>query len=166
MDYAFKEIRGKFIEIYQDDLTVFSKDISDHISHLRQFFEGCREFGISLNPAKSIFGVSEGKLLGHIITRDGVKIDPQRVEAIKQVTLPQTKKALQSFLGQINFIRRFIQNLAEVIKPILKLLKKDAKFEWTDDGRRAFKAIKEAITKSPVLVSPNYAKDFQLFSFA
>ena len=126
MDYAFKGIRGKFIEIYQDDLTVFSKDTSDHISHLKQVFERCRKFGISLNPAKSIFGVSEGKLLGHIITKDGVKVDPQRVEAIKQVPLPQTKKALQSFLGQINFIRRFIPNLAEVIKPILKLLKKDA----------------------------------------
>ena len=68
MDYAFKGIRGKFIEIYQDDLTVFSKDTLDHVSHLKPVFERCREFGISLNLAKSIFGVSEGKLLGHIIT--------------------------------------------------------------------------------------------------
>lgn len=166
MDYAFKGIRGKFIEIYQDDLTVFSKDTLDHVSHLKQVFERCREFGISLNPAKSAFGVSEGKLLGHIITKDGVKVDPQRVEAIKQVSLPQTKKALQSFLGQINVIRRFIPNLVEVIKPILKVLKKDVKFEWSDDGRKAFKAIKEAIVKSLVLVSPNYAKEFQFFSFA
>ena len=88
------------------------------------------------------------------------------MEAIKQVPLPQTKKAFQSFLGQINFIRRFIPNLVEVIKPILKLLKKDAKFEWTDDGRRAFKTIKEAIAKSPVLISPYYAKDLEIFSFA
>ena len=141
---------------------MFSKDTLDHVSHLKQVFERCREFGISLNPAKSVFGVSEGKLLGHIITKDGVKVDPQRVEAIKQVPLPQIKKALQSFLGQINFIRRFIPNFAEVIKPILKLLKKDVKFEWSDEGRKAFKVIKDAIAKSPVLDSPNYAKDSNL----
>ena len=88
------------------------------------------------------------------------------MEAIKQVPLPQTKKYLQSFLGHINFIRRFIPNLVEVIKPILKLLKKDAKFEWSEEGRKAFKTIKEAIAKSLVLVSPNYAKEFRFFSFA
>ena len=56
--------------------------------------------------------------------------------------------------------------MAKVIKPILKLIKKDAKFEWSDEGRKAFKVIKDAIAKSPVLVSPNYAKEFQFFSFA
>jgi ribonuclease HI/transposase InsO family protein len=166
MDYAFHELMGKIIEIYQDDLTVFSKERDDHISHLRQVFERCRKYGISLNPAKSILGVDEGKLLGHIITKDGVKMDPERVQAIQQVPLPQTKKALQSFLGQINFVRRFIPNLAETLKPLQKLLKKDVKFEWTEEGRRAFKSVKDAIGKSPVLISPNYAKDFQIFSFA
>lgn len=165
MDYAFKEIRGKFIEIYQDDVTMFSKDRSNHTNHLKQVFERCRKFGISLNPAKSVFGVDEGKLLGHIIAKDGVKVDPKRVEAIKQDPLPQTKKALQSFLGQINFVRRFIPNLAETIKPTLKLLKKDVKFEWTDEGRKAFKSIKDTIARSPVLISPSYSKDSQIFSF-
>jgi hypothetical protein len=104
--------------------------------------------------------------LGHIITKDGVKMDPERVQAIQQVPLPKTKKALQSFLGQINFVRRFIPNLAETLKPLQKLLKKDVKFEWTEEGRRAFKSVKDAIGKSHVLISPNYAKDFQIFSFA
>jgi hypothetical protein len=135
MDFAFHKLMGKIIKIYQDDLIVFSKERFDHISHLRQVFERCRKYGISLNPAKSILGVDEGKLLGHIITKDGVKMDPERVQAIQQVPLPQTKKALQSFLGQINFVRRFIPNLAETLKPIQRLLKKDVKFEWTKEGR-------------------------------
>ena len=88
MEFSFKEIVGKIIEIYQDDLTIFSKEISDHISHLRQVFIRCRKYGISLNPAKSIFGVDEGKLLGHIISKDGVKVDPKGVEAIKKLPLP------------------------------------------------------------------------------
>ena len=80
---AFKELIGKVFEIYQDDLTIFSKERSDHISHLWQVFIRCRKYGISLNPTKSIFGVDQGKLLGHIISKDGVKIDSERVEAIK-----------------------------------------------------------------------------------
>ena len=118
MDYAFNELIGKIIEIYQDDLTVFSKERWDHIGHLRILFERCRKFGISLNPAKSVLGIDEGKLLGHIISKDGVKIDLEREEALKKVPLPQNKKALQSFNGQINFIRRFIRNLVELMKPM------------------------------------------------
>jgi hypothetical protein len=71
MDYAFRGLIGKIIEIYQDDLTLFSKDGKSHIGHLKQVFEICREYGISLNPATSVFGVTEGKLLGHIIYRVG-----------------------------------------------------------------------------------------------
>jgi hypothetical protein len=166
MDYAFRGLIGKLIEIYQDDLTVFSKDGKTHIDHLRQVLDRCREFGISLNPAKSVFGVTEGKLLGHIITKDGVKLDPERVEAIGKVPLPTTKKLLQSFLGQTNFVHRFIPNYVEIMKPIYKLLKKDVKFEWNDESKRAFESIKTAICEAPVLISPDYEKDFQIFSFA
>ena len=72
MDYAFKGLIEKIIEIYQDDLTVFSKDGIIHIGHLKQVFERCREFGISLNPTKFVFVVTEGKLLGHIISKDEI----------------------------------------------------------------------------------------------
>jgi hypothetical protein len=166
MDYAFRGLIGKLIEIYQDDLTVFSKDGKTHIDHLRQVLDRCREFGISLNLSKSIFGVTEGKLLGHIITKDEIKLDPERVEAIGKVPLPTTKKLLQSFLGQTNFVHKFIPNYVEIMKPIYKLLKKDAKFEWNDESKRAFESIKTAICEAPVLISPNYEKDFQIFSFA
>ena len=101
MDFAFKELIGKTIEIYQDDLIVFSKEISDHVKHLKQVFERCCKYDISLNPTKSIFGIDKGKLLGHIISKDGVKIDPERMEAIKNIPLPINVKSLQSFNGQI-----------------------------------------------------------------
>ena len=107
MDYAFRRLIGKLIEIYQDDLTVFSKDGKSHIGHLKQNFQRCREFVISLNLSKSFFGVIEGKILGHIISKYGVKLDLERIEAISKVPLPVSKKALQSFLGQTNFVHRF-----------------------------------------------------------
>ena len=138
MDFAFKGLIGKIIEIYQDDLTVFSKDGNNHINHLKWVFEICRKFGISLNPFKSIFGVTEGKLLGHIVSKDGVKIDPERVQAIEKIPLPTTKKSLQSFHEKVNFVHRFIPNYAEIAKPIYKLLLKDVKFEWDEQGKKAF----------------------------
>jgi hypothetical protein len=110
--------------------------------------------------------VTEGKLLGHIITKDGVKLDPERVEAIGKVPLSISNKALQSFLGQANFVHRFTPNYAEIMKPIYKLPKKDVKFEWNEESRRAFESITTAICEAPVLINPDYNKDFQIFSFS
>jgi hypothetical protein len=160
MDYAFRGLIGKLIEIYQNDLTVFSKDGKTHINHLRQVLDRCREFGISLNPTKSVFGVTEGKLLGHIISKEGVKLDPERVEAIGKVPLPLTKKTLQSFLGQTNFVHRFIPNYAEIMKPIYKLLKKDVKFEWKKQSRQAFELLKLPYVKLPSLLAQTIIRTF------
>jgi hypothetical protein len=79
--------------------------------------------------------------------------------------VPTTKKLLQSFLGQTNFVHRFIPNYAEIMKPIYKLLKKHVKFEWNDESKQDFEQIKTAICEALVLISPDYEKDFQIFSF-
>jgi hypothetical protein len=85
-------------------------------------------YGISLNPKKSIFGIDEGKRLGHVASKGGIFIDPERVQSIKDVRPPINKKSLQSFFGKINFIRRFVPNFVERIKPMSALLKKDVAF--------------------------------------
>jgi hypothetical protein len=77
MDIAFVGERDKFVVIYLDDLTVFSNSDAEHLVHLRQTFEKCRKFGLSLNPKKSHFSMQEGKLLGHIVSKDGIKVDPK-----------------------------------------------------------------------------------------
>ena len=82
MDIAFVKEIHDFLVIYLDDLTVFSKLDKQHLDHLRQVFLKCRKYGISLNPKKSLFGLEEGKLLRHIISKDGIQIDPTRIEAI------------------------------------------------------------------------------------
>jgi len=74
---AFGGLINKCVVVYLDDVMVYSKNRSDHISHLTRIFERCRKYGISLNPRKTIFGVDEGKLLGHIISKDGINIDPE-----------------------------------------------------------------------------------------
>jgi hypothetical protein len=99
MDIAFIGEKDKFVVIYLDDITVFSKSNEEHFSHLRNFFLKCRRFGLSLNPNKSLFSMQEGKLLGHIVLSEGVRINPTRVEAIQALSLPRYKKEVQSLSG-------------------------------------------------------------------
>ena len=103
MDVAFHEFIDKFMAIYQDDLTTYSKRAKDHCEHLEKIFIIALEYGVSLNPKKCAFGVTEGKLLGHIVSKDGVKIDPERVAAIDKIPEPKNVKGIQSFFGQVNF---------------------------------------------------------------
>eukprot|EP00253_Pinus_taeda_P026706 PITA_26706 len=126
----------------------------------------CRKYGISLNPKKSLFALEEGKLLGHIISKDGIRIDPERIQAILQIPYPRNIKELQAFLGKINFLTRFIPNLAELIRLLSNMLKKDAKVKWSLETKQAFESIKTALTQTPVLTSPQFDKDFIIFSFA
>ena len=129
-------------------------------------FLKCRRFEISLNPKKSQFALEDGKLLGHVVSAAGVQTDPERVKAIQALTLPRSKKDIQSFLGKIIFLRRFIPNFAELVKHITSMLKKGAEVRWTDAARKYFDSIKKAIMQAPTLISPDYSKEFHLFSFA
>ena len=124
MDISFAGEIGNFVVIYMDDITVYSRFDREHIHHLEKVFMKCRKFGISLNPKKSNFALEEGKLLGHIISKDGIKIDPERVSAILKVGEPRSKKEIQSFLGQVNFLRRFVPSFAEILMNITNMLRK------------------------------------------
>ena len=92
MDIDFAKDIHDFLVVYQDDITIFSKSDNEHLDHLRRAFIKCREFGISLNPKKTLFGLEEGKLLGHIISKDGIRTDPARIEAILTITHPRNIK--------------------------------------------------------------------------
>jgi hypothetical protein len=93
-----------------------------------------------------------------------VRIDPKRVEAIKSLSLPRSKKDIQSFLGTINFIRRFIANFAELTKHITSMLRNNSEVKWIEEAKHSFNAIKEAIMTTPLLISPDFEKEFYIFS--
>ena len=92
MDIKFVGEREKFVVIYLDDITVFLDSDENHLKHLEQTLLKWRKFGLSLNPRKSHFFMQEGKLIGHIVSADGIKIDPERVKAILKITIPRNKK--------------------------------------------------------------------------
>jgi hypothetical protein len=138
MDIAFIGEKDQFLVIYLDDITVFSRSDKEHCCHLRKVFLKCRKFGLSLNPKKSLFAMKEGKLLGHIVLAEGVRIDPSRVEAIQTLSFPRYKKEVQAFLGKINFLRRFVSNFAELVKHFTSMLRKGNEIKWTAEPRESF----------------------------
>ena len=103
---------------------------------------------------------------GFLISQDGITIDLGRIESIKVITPPHNKKAMQSFLGNINFVRRFISNFTKIVKLLQEMIKKDFNFKWTKERNEAFDIIKEAIVEAPTLRSPNFDKEFILYTFA
>ena len=117
----FSEERDKFVVIYLDQIIVFSKNDEKHIQHLERVFQKCMKFGVSLNPKKPHFSLEEGKLLGNIISKNGIRIDPRRVEAIEKIDIPRSRKEVQSFIGKVNFLRRFIPNCAEIMKNVTNM---------------------------------------------
>ena len=92
MDIVLLEENDRFVVIYLDDITIYSKFDQDHLKYLHKVFYKCRKFGISLNPKKSNFAMTKGKLLGHIISGEGIKIDPSKVTSIQKVDIPRSKK--------------------------------------------------------------------------
>jgi hypothetical protein len=166
MDIAFIGEKYQFVVIYLDDITVFSRPDKGHCCHLKKVFLKCRRYGLYLNPNKSLFAMKEGKLLGHIVSAEGVRVDPSRVEAIQTLSLPRSKKEVQAFLGKINFLRRFVSNFAALVRNITVMLRKGNEVKWATEPREYFVQIKKALTEAPVLISPDYSKDFLIFSFA
>jgi hypothetical protein len=110
--------------------------------------------------------MEEGKILGNIISKEGIKVDPSRVEGILNIGIPKRKKEVQTFLGKVKFLRRFIPNLTEIIKHITNMLNKGNEIKWIPEARKYFEDIKVALTKAIVLAIRNFEKDFILFSFS
>jgi hypothetical protein len=108
---------------------------------------------------------NSGKLLGHIVCKEGIYIDPKRVKSINELRPPSSKKGVQSFFGKINFVWRFVPDYASIVKSINLLLKKDQRFEWKAGTQEAFNNIKRAITTTLVPISPDFQRDFIVYSF-
>jgi len=132
MNFIFHEFIGKLVEIYIDDVVIKSGDFTKHLADLRMVLECTRKRGLKMNPNKCAFGVSIGQFLGFMVYQRGIEISRRSIDAINKIVAPTNKTELQSLIGEINFIRRFMSNLLGKIRafsPLLKL-KADQKFVW------------------------------------
>jgi hypothetical protein len=120
----------------------------------------CKKFSIYLNPIKSIFSVTQGKILGNIVSDSEISIDPESIASILNLHAPTSKKEVQSFMGIIKFVHRFVLDFVVMVKPIHNILKQDHSFSWTDDVESAFIRIKKEINFTSILAKPDFDKDF------
>ena len=132
---------------------------------LRKFFERCRKYGISFNPKKQVFVVTKGKLMGFIVSKDGMIIEPERSESIAKIGLPSSKKTIQFFLGKINFVKMFVSNFLQIVIPLQDVIKTYSLFKWSDIQKDAFINVNKAIMDAPTLMPPDFSKDFILYTF-
>jgi hypothetical protein len=156
---------GIIIEVYIDDIVVKSASLDSHLADLRLAFEKTRRYGLKMNTLKCAFGVSAGRFLGLTVHAKGVEINPKKIESIKKVQAPTSKKELQRSLGKVNYLRRFICNLfgkVDAFTPLLRL-KSGAEFTWGAKQQEAFDEIKSYLTSQPVLQAPKSGVPFRLY---
>eukprot|EP00253_Pinus_taeda_P020923 PITA_20923 len=159
MDLAFVNEKDVILVVYLDDFTVFSKSNEEHMYHLKNVFQKCRKYGLSLNPKKSLFTMEEGKILKHIISKDGIHIEPACVQEIQQINLPSNKKEIQSFNGKMNFLHYFVPNLSKHLREMKNMLNKDSQVKWKEEAVKSFNLAKLALSLAPVLA----LKDFWVY---
>ena len=123
MNYIFYKLIGRIVEICIYDVMIKSKGYKEHLVDLRETLECTRKHGLKMNPNKCAFGVSAGQFLGFMVHERGIEVGQKSIKAIDEAVPPTTKTELQSLLGKINFIRRFISNLSEKVLPFSSLLK-------------------------------------------
>nr|AAQ56314.1 putative gag-pol precursor [Oryza sativa Japonica Group] len=123
MNYIFNDLIGLLVEIYIDDVVVKSKEVDDHIANLRKVSDRTRKYGLKMNPTKCAFGVSAGQFLGFLVHERGVEVTQRSINVIKKIQPPENKKQLQSLIGKVNFVVRFISNLFGRLEPFTPLLR-------------------------------------------
>lgn len=161
MTHIFKPYLGKFVVVYFDDILVYSRDLHEHLVHLRQVFDVLKEQHLYVNLKKCCFVTESVVFLGYVVTKNGIKVDESKVEAIATWPVPQTLFDVRSFHGMASFYRRFIRNFSTVVAPITECLK-GGKFSWNAEAQSSFDNIKQKLMRAPILALPNFASVFQV----
>ena len=151
MSQYFSDLEG--VETDIDDIIVHAETEVKHDQRLHSVLERCEKINLTLNKEKCVFKCKEVTYIGHKLTKDGIKPDDNKVRAINEIPAPSDKKGVERLLGTVNYLGKFIPNLATVTEPIRILLRKDTEFEWSYEQDQAFQEIKAILTKDggPVL---------------
>ena len=166
MNDILREFLDVFCVVYLDDILIYSNNMSDHINHVRKILECLKRTSLYGKLDKCTFGVTSVDFLGYIISDIGIGMDQQRVVSISNWPAPMNIKSLQSFLGFANFYRQFIPNYTNLVIPLLMLLKKNVKYEWSDNCENAFNQLKLAFTSAPILKHADTSRPFVVESDA
>jgi hypothetical protein len=158
MNEVFRPYLRKFVLVFFDDILMYSRNLKEHLKHVRLVLEALKVHYLYAKASKCTFGSLEVDYLGHIISK-GVKADPTKIGAMKNCPNPRTPKALRGFLGLTGYYRKFVKGYRGVAAPLTALLKKNS-FSWNENAEAAFRHLKELMTTPPVLGLPDFTKKF------
>lgn len=148
--------------VYLDDIIIISEDFKTYLDVLNKVFDRLIAAGLTVSMDKCKFCRSELKYLGYVVDRMGVRTDPEKVQAIPQVSAPKNVNEVRRFVGMASWYRRFVPNFASVMEPITRLTRKSVRFVWKDESERALHKVKHCLVSAPILTCPNFEKDFIL----
>ncbi|GJY39486.1 reverse transcriptase domain-containing protein [Tanacetum coccineum] len=162
MTAIFHDMVEDFMEVFMDDFSVFGNSFDQCLNNLDKMLGRCEETNLVLNWEKCHFMVKEGIVLGHKISGKGIEVDKAKINVIAKLPYPSNVKGVRSFLGHAGFYRRFIKDFSMISKPMTQLLMKDAKFDFSEDCKKAFNKLKEKLTTAPIIISLDWNEPFEL----
>jgi hypothetical protein len=145
--------------VFFDDILIYRKSWEDHIKHVDKVLQILENNQLYVKRSKCSFGKQEVEYLGHIVSREGVKVDPQKIQAITKWPIPKNIKSLRGFLGLTRYYQKFVKNYACIAGPLTSLLKKNS-FVWNEEATLAFSLLKDVMSSTLVLETPNFGKTF------
>ncbi|GBM15589.1 Transposon Ty3-I Gag-Pol polyprotein [Araneus ventricosus] len=162
METVLRGLTSEACLVYLDDIIIVGRTFQEHLNNIRKVFQRLQKATLKLSPKKCRFFRKEVSYLGHIISVDGVKTDPEKTKAVVDWPRPETVHDLRSFLGLCTYYRRFVRNFSAIARPLHKLTEARSNFNWTEECEKSFNSLKQALITSPVLTYPRTDKEFIL----
>ena len=166
MDYMnriFQPYLDQFVVVFIDDILIYSERREEHAEHLRVVLGIFREHQLYGKLSKCEFWLEEVKFLGHVISAQGIAVDPTKIETVVKWERPQTVSEVRSFLGLAGYYRRFVEGFSKMVSPLTQLTRKDQPFSWTDECEACFEDMKRRLTIAPILAIPDTSKIFEVY---
>jgi len=160
MNSVLTGIQGLKCLVYLDDIVIYRPNLKEHNKRLIQVLDRLRDHNLKLQPDNCEFFRKEVICLGHIITEDGIRPDPNKLYAVEKFPVPRKVKDVQSFLGLAGYYRKFIEDFSKIAKSLMKLTKKGEKFNWTAEQQNSFQSLKEKLIIPPVLNYLDFQREF------
>jgi len=158
MNDLFRDYLDHFVIVYLDDILIYSSSFTDHLHHIELVLQRLRKNQLYAKMSKCSFAVQEIEYLGHVLTPGGISVEETKIKTIKEWPRPRNKRDVQSFLGLVNYYRRFIGNCSAIAKPLTELTK-NAPFTWNPSAEQSFTTLKTVMTRTPVLMPFHPEKD-------
>jgi hypothetical protein len=163
MNLVFMPELDKFVVVFIDDILIYSKNEEEHAQHLRIVLTRLREHQLYAKFSKCAFWLEEIQFLGHVLSANGIAVDPSKVKDILEWKPLTTVHQVRSFLGLASYYHRFILDFSKLMKPITSLLKNDTKFNWSSRCNEAFEQLTVLLTTTLVLAQPDIEKPFDVY---